>query len=152
MPTRLLNWLDWPPLWTLGGVLVIWLTAQLWAVPVFGRFAPGLALALAVHGVWLMGHAALTMWRARTTVNPRGTPTALVTGGLFGLSRNPIYLGDAFVLCAAAVWWDTALGFLVVAGFVWIVTERFIKVEERRLLAAFGEPAAEWFTRVRRWV
>jgi protein-S-isoprenylcysteine O-methyltransferase Ste14 len=76
----------------------------------------------------------------------------LVTRGLFGLTRNPIYLGDAFVLCAAAVWWDNALGFLVVAGFVWIITQRFIKVEESRLIAAFGDQAQEWFRQVRRWV
>lgn len=148
----LAKWLDWPPVWTLAGVIVIWLVSRLDPLSLFGRFAPGLALALFVHGLWLMAYAALQMWRARTTVNPRGQPSALVKDGIFGLSRNPIYLGDAFVLCAAAVWWDTALGLGVVAAFVWIVTRRFIKVEEGRLIAAFGEEAQEWFRQVRRWV
>jgi protein-S-isoprenylcysteine O-methyltransferase Ste14 len=40
----------------------------------------------------------------------------------------------------------------VLAGFVWVITNRFIKPEEERLAAAFGDRAAEWFTRVRRWI
>lgn len=139
-------------MWTIAGVLAIWLLSFALTIPLFGRFAPGLALALLGQGLWLMGYAALQMARAKTTVNPRGQPAALVTRGLFGLTRNPIYLGDAFVLCAAAVWWDNVLGFLVVAGFVWIITQRFIKIEESRLIAAFGDQAQEWFRQVRRWV
>lgn len=152
MQANVATWLDWPPLWTAGGVILIWLLSLVLAVPVLGQFAPGLALAFLLLGLWLMANAAFRMWRARTTVNPRGQPTALVSDGIFGLTRNPIYLGDAFVLLAATVWWQSLLGLVVLAGFVWIITERFIKVEEARLQAAFGEAAEAWFARVRRWV
>ena len=112
----------------------------------------GLAMACLVLGVWLMVKAFLRMRALATTVNPRGTPAVLVTDGVFAISRNPIYLGDSLVLLAAAFWADTVLGLLVVAGFVWVVTDRFIAVEEDRLADIFGEQAAEWFVRVRRWV
>ena len=146
------KWLDWPPLWTVGGVVLVWLLSFVLQVPAFGRFAPGLALALLLLGFCLMAVAALRMARAKTTVNPRGMPSALVSDGIFGLTRNPIYLGDAFVLLAAIVWRDNLSGLVVLAAFVWIITERFIKVEEARLQAAFGDAATEWFARVRRWV
>lgn len=150
------RWLDWPPLWTLAGVLVIRVLALIlgWiGLPLgFGVFGPGLALACLVLGLWLMGSAALAMGLARTTVNPRGMPSALMTGGVFAISRNPIYLGDLFVLLAAVFWWDVPLGLLVVAGFVPLITERFIRTEEERLAGAFGDDAAAWFNRTRRWL
>lgn len=146
------KWLDWPPVWTLGGLVLIWALSWI-ALPVgFGALRPGLAVASLVLGVWLMVKAFLRMRALATTVNPRGTPAVLVTDGVFAISRNPIYLGDSLVLLAAAFWADTVLGLLVVAGFVWVVTDRFIAVEEDRLADVFGEQAAEWFVRVRRWV
>lgn len=152
MQVDLKKWLDWPPLWTLGGLVLIWALALVPLGLSFGRFGPGLALAFLFLGLWLMATAAWAMYRRKTTVNPRGTPTALVNDGIFALSRNPIYLGDAAVLVAASLWLDTVLGFLVVAGFVWIIGKRFISVEETRLVATFGEQATEWFGRVRRWI
>jgi protein-S-isoprenylcysteine O-methyltransferase Ste14 len=105
-----------------------------------------------VLGGWLMGSALMLMRAKQTTINPRGMPSALVTEGVFGISRNPIYLGDAVILLGAAFWTDAVLGLLVVAGFVWIIQDRFITVEEERLAETFGDPAAEWFVRVRRWI
>lgn len=145
------KWLDWPPLWTALGLGLIWVLSF---VPIlgFGVFGPGLGLASGALGLLLMGRAAYQMWRLKTTVNPRGMPQVLVTDGVFALSRNPIYLGDALVLLAATFWADTVLGFVVVAGFVWVINQRFIGVEEERLASIFGDQAAEWFNRVRRWI
>ncbi len=148
----LAKWLDWPPVWTLSGLALIWVLALIPLPGGFGVFGPGLALACLALALWLMGRAVLQMARLRTTVNPRGQPRVLVTDGVFGLSRNPIYLGDALLLLAAAFWTDSLAGLLVVAGFVWIVTARFIRVEEARLVDTFGVTAEEWFGRVRRWI
>ncbi len=148
----LAKWLDWPPVWTLSGLALIWVLALIPLPGGFGVFGPGLALACLVLALWLMGRAALRMARLRTTLNPRGQPRVLVTDGVFGLSRNPIYLGDALLLLAAAFWTDSLAGLVVVAGFLWIVTARFIRVEEGRLVETFGVTAEEWFSRVRRWI
>lgn len=146
------KWLDWPPVWTLGGLALIWALSWL-PLPVgFGVLGPGLALACVVLGGWLMVKAALRMRALATTVNPRGRPAALVTDSVFAISRNPIYLGDALVLLAAAFWSDSLLGLLVVGAFIWVVSDRFIAVEEDRLADIFGDQAAEWFARVRRWI
>jgi protein-S-isoprenylcysteine O-methyltransferase Ste14 len=146
------KWLDWPPVWTLGGLVLIWLLALIPLPMGFGAFGPGLALACLAVGLWLMVKAFLRMRSLSTTVNPRGQPHALVTDSVFAISRNPIYLGDALVLLAATFWAGTVLGLVVLGGFVWVVTERFITIEEDRLADAFGDQAAEWFARVRRWL
>lgn len=152
MQALLTRWLDWPPVWTLAGLALIWLLSLIPLPLGFGAFGPGLALACLALGLWLMVKAVLRMRALSTTINPRGAPVSLVTDSVFALSRNPIYLGDALVLLAASFWADTVLGLIVVGGFVWVVTERFITVEEGRLADAFGDQAAEWFTRVRRWL
>lgn len=152
MDKTLERWLDWPPVWALGGLALIAFLGWVGLPWGFGIYGPGLGLACLIVGLWLMASAVWQMRRARTTVNPRGEPTALVTEGVFAISRNPIYLGDTFVLLAASFWFDAILGLGVVVAFVLVVTERFIKVEEDRLGAAFGDEAAAWFLRTRRWL
>jgi protein-S-isoprenylcysteine O-methyltransferase Ste14 len=58
----------------------------------------GLGLALMLSAVWALR-------RARTTVNPLhpDRTTTLVKGGVFALSRNPVYLGDLLLLAAWAM-------------------------------------------------
>lgn len=148
----LTKWLDWPQSWALGGLILIWLLSFVPLMPGFGTAAPGLALACLLLGIWLMAKAFLRMRSLSTTVSPRGEPAALVTDSVFAISRNPIYLGDVLVLLAATFWWGTVLGLIVVGGFVWVVTDRFITAEEDRLADAFGDQAAEWFAHVRRWI
>jgi hypothetical protein len=58
---------------------------------------------------------AAQMTLARTTVIPRRNPSALVTGGLFAWSRNPIYLADAIILTGAILWLDAVLALPLVA-------------------------------------
>lgn len=152
MQALLAKELDWPPVWTLGGLLAIWVLALV-PLPVgFGIFGPGLALAALALGLWLMVKAALRLRAHGTTIIPHRVPQALVTDGVFAISRNPIYLGDVLVLLAATFWTDSLVGLGVVAGFVWVITDRFILAEEERLAETFGDQAAEWFTRVRRWI
>lgn len=148
----LAKWLDWPPIWTGMGLVAIWVLAWIPLPFGFGAFGPGLALACLGLGLWLMLKAFLRMRAWGTTVIPHRVPQALVTDGVFAISRNPIYLGDALVLLAATFWANTLLGLVVLGGFVWVITDRFIIPEEDRLADAFGDQATEWFTRVRRWI
>jgi protein-S-isoprenylcysteine O-methyltransferase Ste14 len=144
--------LDWPPVWTLGGLFVVFLLGRI-PLPIgFGAYGPGLGLACLLLGLWLMLSAVLRMRAHRTTVIPHRMPQALVSDGVFAISRNPIYLGDALILLAASFWTNTIIGLVVVGCFVWVITVRFILAEEARLSEAFGDRAAEWFGRVRRWI
>ena len=144
--------LDLPPVWTLGGLFATYAVSWITGPFGFGRYGPGLALAALGLAIWLMIEAVAALRAKGTTLNPHGAPSALVTERLFAVSRNPIYLGNVLLVAAAAFWFDTVLGLVIAAGLVWVLTERFIKVEEARLLAGFGETARVWFTQVRRWI
>ena len=96
--------------------------------------------------------AVAQMALAKTTVIPRRNPSALVTRGLFQLSRNPIYLGDALILAGAILWLDAVLALPLVFSFVWLIQTRFIRDEEARLTETFGPEFDLWAARTRRWL
>lgn len=91
--------------------------------------------------------------RARTTVNPLhpDRATAVVTSGIYRFTRNPMYVGIAFVL----IGWFVAVGSLsAIAGlplFVWYITRFQIVPEERALSAKFGAEYTDYLKGVRRW-
>ena len=143
--------LDLPPLWLALFVALVW---GIGVVPLrlFGGWGDALGWSLVVAGLLLMAVAAAQMVLARTSFIPRRDPAALVTGGVFRLSRNPIYLGDALVLLGVALIRDAALSLPLVPLFAWLITQRFILGEEARLRAAFGPAFAAWAARTRRWL
>jgi protein-S-isoprenylcysteine O-methyltransferase Ste14 len=113
-----------------------------------------LALAIAAAGLLVVCSAVAGFRRARTTVDPT-TPaaaSAIVTGGIYGRTRNPMYLGFLLVLLA----WAVYLGNAYVAGFPVLFVlymNRFqIAPEERALRARFGAPYDAYLHAVRRWL
>ena len=147
-----LRWLDWPPVWLAGFVGVAWVLAMpvLDGAAARGIFWAGVVVVLV--GAVLMALAALEMRRARTTIIPRHDPSALVTGGVFAWSRNPIYLGDLLILAGLSLIWQSWAGLALVPALGWVLSVRFILGEEARLRAAFGAEAEAWMARVRRWL
>lgn len=143
---------DWPPIWLLGFVAAVWGMHAALPMTVFGSAGRWIGGALVLTGLGLMGAAALQMVAARTTVLPRSSPNALVTNGIFAMSRNPIYLADALVLSGAAFWWDVPLGLILVGVFMAVIQARFIRGEEAVLRAHFGTEYEDWCLRVRRWL
>ena len=146
------KFLDLPPLWLVAFVAAAWGIDRVLPMDLFGRAGDAVAAVLGLAGVVLSGGAVAAMWRARTTVIPHLMPRALVTRGVFGLSRNPIYLADAAFLLAAILWMDAVAALPLVAGFMWLIRKRFIEGEEARLRAAFGDAFDGWAAKVRRWL
>jgi protein-S-isoprenylcysteine O-methyltransferase Ste14 len=91
--------------------------------------------------------------RAGTPVRPfTQQPAALVTGGMFRLSRNPMYLGLVLALAGAALSLVSPLALLAAPVYGWWVQRRFIEREERLLEERFGNAYRAYCLRVRRWV
>ncbi|WP_207099711.1 methyltransferase family protein [Paracoccus shandongensis] len=142
---------DYPPIWLAGFVVAGWAVGRV-APHGPGRLA-GAGLPVVLAGVALMAWAGLTLVRARTTVDPHGQPSQLVTSGPFRLSRNPIYLADALVLAGACLAFHAPLAAPpLVAGFVAVIRARFIGPEEQRLARAFPGAFAAYRQRTRRWL
>lgn len=143
--------LDWPPAWTAGAVALAWGLGLLLPWPVLGGLGRALGAVLVLAGFGLMGLAAAQMMLARTTVIPRQMPSALVTGGIFRFSRNPIYLGDALIVAGALLWFQVPWALPLVLVFARIIESRFILDEESRLRSSFGAEFEAWAARTGRW-
>lgn len=130
-----------------------WLERHVLALPLdWGAASAGLGWLLVGTGLTLFAWTVWTFASHRTTVNPYKAASSLCTGGPFRFSRNPIYLGDWFILAGVALLLKT-LWPLVFAPLIW-ATLRFgvIRHEEAHLEAKFGETYRNYKARVRRWV
>jgi protein-S-isoprenylcysteine O-methyltransferase Ste14 len=143
--------------------LLVWLVT---AGAMFGMayFAPrfsytlagssAIALALVALGAGLAFAGVIAFRDKRTTVNPL-TPSAsssVVSGGVYRVSRNPMYLGFLLALAGWAVYLSNAGAALLLPAFIAYMTQFQIKPEERALLAKFGSEFAQYMSRVRRWL
>lgn len=113
-----------------------------------------LSLLFAVAAVIFLLPAIVQFVGSKTTVNPY-TPhksTALVSAGVYRVSRNPMYLGMAFCLVAWASYLENVFTFLFVFGFVWYMTRFQIRFEEAALQERFGDEFEKYCDQVRRWL
>lgn len=157
MAARLLRLVDWPPVWTVSMIAVSVGLAQRAPFPLLDLIFSGVALRPLA---WLLGLASLllaiwaaaTMAMKRTTVIPRRAPSALVTGGPFRFSRNPIYLADLGLLAAAGLYAGSLWPILFIPALMWVLRRRFIEPEEAALAAAYPDAWARWSARVPRWL
>ena len=112
------------------------------------------ALILGGFSVLLLMVSAGQFFTKKTTINPMkvNEVATLMTGGVFSLSRNPIYLADLIFLIAWVVWLGEATNLILPAVFVWYCTRFQILPEEDALRSKFGETYADYQRRVRRWI
>ena len=119
-----------------------------------GMIGKGVALILATIGILFCGLGVAGFRKANTTVNPvhPETTSTLVQSGIYGITRNPMYVGFAVLLMA----WGVFLGSIpaLVFGFVFVpyMNRLQIKPEERMLESLFGEEYLSYMNRVRRWI
>jgi len=139
--------MDIPPLWLGLALAASWALSRLWAWPL-----PGLGMAVIGLGAVLMLAAVAQMLASRTTFIPRRNPSALVTAGVFRISRNPIYLADALILTGAILYWGALFALPVIPAFMSLIMQRYIRDEENRLRSGFGMEYSTWAARVGRWV
>jgi protein-S-isoprenylcysteine O-methyltransferase Ste14 len=92
--------------------------------------------------------------RAHTTVDPLHPDKAsrLVTGGIYRVSRNPMYLGFALLLLAWAVFLASPWMLLGVPAFMLYIGRFQIQPEERALETLFGQEFRDYRAQVRRWL
>ncbi|MEM8935018.1 MAG: isoprenylcysteine carboxylmethyltransferase family protein [Pseudomonadota bacterium] len=114
----------------------------------------GVAIVLIALGLIVSFLAMKEFRRAQTTVNPMAPDQAssLVQGGVFKISRNPMYLGLAFILVGATIWMGAALNVVVLVFFVIYITVFQIKPEEDVMAEKFGSEYQDYRTKVRRWI
>jgi len=87
-----------------------------------------------------------------TTVKPLEASTLLITTGVFGITRNPMYLGFVLILLGIAILQGSLTPYVIVLVFVIFIDIVFIKYEEKKLEGTFGQAWLEYRKKVRRWI
>jgi protein-S-isoprenylcysteine O-methyltransferase Ste14 len=112
------------------------------------------AILFAVAGVVLVVTSMLEFRRASTTIDPFRPEEAssLVDSGVFGFSRNPMYISLLLVLIGWFIWLGSLYNLAVLALFVSYITVFQIKPEEAAMKSLFGEEYDQYRSKVRRWI
>jgi protein-S-isoprenylcysteine O-methyltransferase Ste14 len=131
--------LDWLlPSFILQGVFGFWTRSIIGAILI----AAGATMAIVAHRSFV---------EAGTNVNPWKPSLSLVTVGIFGWMRNPMYVGLMLILAGLATGLasDWTLVLLVPAAL--ILHFGAVKREERYLKAKFGESYRAYMSKVPRY-
>lgn len=148
----LLKYLDYPPIWLIGFLVLTYGAAEIgmrFATPLWLQVLGGGGIVL---GICLMGAAVFAMLRHHTTVIPHRVPSAIVTDGIYRFTRNPIYLGDAFTLLGFALLYGSPAGLVLTPIFMAVIQKRFIAEEEIWLGTEFASEFRSWAQETRRWL
>jgi protein-S-isoprenylcysteine O-methyltransferase Ste14 len=106
---------------------------------------------LIVVGAGLAIPAVLEFRSAGTHVEPWKPSQALVTGGIFILLRNPMYVGVILGLSGLAILLASDWMLVMTIVFVPVIHFGVVKREERYLAAKFGEPYRRYMETVPRY-
>ncbi len=133
---------------------LMWIIA--WALPDATLALPGRVPATvlaALTGVVVAVAGVVEFRRAQTTVNPLRPDAAssLVRGGIYKMTRNPMYLGLALVLLGWGIFLANPVSLAVLFAFVGYLNRFQIIPEEKALESRFGEAFAAYRKAVARW-
>jgi protein-S-isoprenylcysteine O-methyltransferase Ste14 len=143
-----------PPLWAL---LLLAATYGLSLLPGLNTLSVlptrPVGLILIVGALAILFGAMLQFRLANTQLLPSSpTNNALVTGGIFGITRNPMYLAMTLFCLGGALWFGRPVMLLAPALMFGVANWVFIPFEEAKMRRQFGETFDAYCKRVRRWI
>ena len=107
---------------------------------------------LVIIGFLLGIGAFIEFRRARTTLDPHGSVSSLVSSGVYRFTRNPIYLGFLLMLIGIPLNVASYWGVLLSPIFIVLLNRLVIEREEAYLEKKFKDQYIAYKSRVRRWV
>ena len=149
------NRIPWPPIIYVAVLIAAfalnrlvplrWYDGAYWGWAPIGAVLAVIGFAVAIAGVMAFRHHG-------TPLDPTARAEALATTGIYGWSRNPMYLGMTVLFVglglAFASEWLVILALAMPIALQKLAIER----EERHLVARFGDAWRAYAARVRRWL
>jgi len=114
----------------------------------------GSSILLFILGMTLDLFSVFLFMNKKTTVNPlrpQRTEKMVVTG-FYRYTRNPMYLGQVFILVSIILWEGNFLLLPLIPIFMFLITTFQIKPEEKILLKKFGNEYKQYKQKVNRWL
>jgi protein-S-isoprenylcysteine O-methyltransferase Ste14 len=147
-----------PPLIYALGLLAAWLLGK-FVAPLHVNDALGAPVVLVSYclilvalGFLVIFWAAGSFRRAGTGIIPISTTTRIVERGPYNLSRNPMYVGFAFIYLGLGTLISWGWSIVLLPVVLTVVYLYVIRREERYLTAKFGQEYLDYKKRVRRWI
>jgi len=144
-----------PPLIYIGGLAVGWFVGRELHLPSLGLGRGPreiVAAGLIIAGMAVMTAGAGLFMRRRTAIIPFKPASVLVNSGIYGWTRNPMYLGMALAYGGLAVLFNSLAALVVLPIVLAVVQTQVIAREEAYLERAFGKEYLAYKGQVRRWI
>lgn len=110
------------------------------------------AFAIGGVAIWLIGGALGRFRRQGTDPRPWREDSALVVGGIYRHTRNPMYVGMALVQVAITFALNSLWPLLTLVPALLVIRWYVIAREEAYLAQRFGADYADYCAKVRRWI
>jgi protein-S-isoprenylcysteine O-methyltransferase Ste14 len=123
-----------------------------WLLPLPALPAQVMAVLLGGAGLVFLAGALGLFLSAGTRPEPWQPTTAIVTSGVYRVTRNPMYVGMALVYAALALALGSPLALALLPAAVLVIYRSVILREERYLERKFGSEYRAYKARVRRWL
>ena len=140
-----------PPILLIIHLFAAYLLKRLFAFA-FPNILVWVGYLLVLVGLGLAFNAVIQFIRSRTTLDPHGSVSEIVTGGVYRFSRNPIYLGFVCLLIGFSFIFRSFWGLILSPLFILLMNALVIQHEEAYLEKKFGEGYTSYKSRVRRWL
>jgi len=142
-----------PPIVTLIFGLAIYFSREMLPVAKI-QHSSYLGVFLLLIGFFILISAVRLFRKDNTTANPLSPDqaTKLVTDGIFKYTRNPMYLGMAFILGSISVFFNLLGGIFLVVLFCAYITKFQIIPEERAMKDLFSHDFEKYTKSTRRWI
>ncbi len=107
---------------------------------------------LLIIAIMILRRSVKALANHKTTVNPSGATTAIVTSGIYKHTRNPIYISFTLIYISVLVMTNAWWGFLLLIPLLIIVQKGIVEREEKYLIQKFGDQYLKYKNKVKRWL
>ncbi len=140
------------PLVTLVMACVLqWLMPLGWIAGLEPSVRIGIGAIIALSGLVTTSAGRRALIKHGTNVNPSQPTPRLVTDGVFGHTRNPLYVGVSVALCGLALIFDLDWILLLIVPSCVLLHFAVVRREERYLERKFGDAYRHYKARVPRY-
>ncbi len=144
-----------PPLIPLFFIILAWLTDKYiytLTIPVNNNIQIIFAYIMMALAVVLFSFSLFFFIKTRQNPEPHTPTNALYTGGVFRITRNPIYLGFLVAQIVVAIKLNNLYVLLYLPIVWWFLNKWVIEPEETYLESLFGQEYLDYKKKVRRWL
>jgi protein-S-isoprenylcysteine O-methyltransferase Ste14 len=132
--------------------LLQWLVPLGWIANLDTPVRTGIGAIVALSGLVTTSAGRRALVQHGTNVNPLQPSTVLVTDGIFGRTRNPLYVGILVALCGIALIFDLDWLPILILPSCLLLHFAVVRREESYLERKFGEAYRRYKARVPRYL